>query len=115
MDRPAGLGDRAKVLWEGVTSKYALRVDELDVLRQACAEVDLIDAMFERQKSEDLIAVGSMGQPVIAPLVAEIRQHRSTLARLLAQLKLPDEDGARPPRDRSAAARRAVNVRWGND
>jgi hypothetical protein len=62
------LGPRAIELWEGVTGKYDLRVDELFVLEAACREVDLIDAMLERQKVEDLIGVGSQGQPVAAPL-----------------------------------------------
>lgn len=110
---PAGLGERAAALWEGVTSKYELRVDELYVLESCCREVDLIDSMVERQKSEDLIGKGSMGQPVAAPLVSELRQHRSTLAALMKQLKLPDEDG-RAAQNTSDAARKAANARWGN-
>lgn len=110
---PPGLGDRAKALWQDVTSKYDLRVDELYVLESCCREVDLIDSMVERQKSEDLIGKGSMGQPVAAPLVSELRQHRAALAAFLKQLKLPDEDG-RGAQNTSDAARKAANARWGN-
>lgn len=110
---PAGLDERAADLWTGVTCKYDLRVDELYVLEAACREVDLIDAMVIRQRSEDLIGVGSQGQPVAAPLVSELRQHRATLAALMRQLKLPDEDG-RAASSASEAARAAANARWGN-
>jgi len=109
---PPKLGDRALGLWAGITAKYALRVDELYVLESACREIDLIDAMVERQKSEDLIGVGSMGQPVAAPLVSELRQHRTTFANLMKQLKLPDEDG-RADSAASEQARKAANARWG--
>jgi hypothetical protein len=52
-----------------------------------------------------------MGQPVAAPLVTEIRQHRATLARLLGTLKLPDESSTQEAR--SSAARKAAQARWG--
>ena len=104
---PGNLSKRALDLWEGVTSKYDLRMDELYVLESACREVDLIDSMVERQKSEDLIGKGSMGQPVAAPLVSELRQHRAALAAFLKQLKLPDEDG-RGAQNTSDAARKAA-------
>lgn len=108
---PDGLGARAIELWEGVVSRWELRIDELLVLEAACREVDLIDAMEERQKSEDLIGEGSQGQPVAAPLISEMRMHRATLASLLKQLRLPDEDG-RAAATTSDLARHAANARW---
>lgn len=99
-------------MWKGITDKYSLRVDELYVLESACREIDLIDEMVERQKREDLIGVGSMGQPVAAPLIAELRQHRTTFANFMKQLKLPDEDG-RAAEQVSEMARKAANARWG--
>lgn len=110
---PVGLSDRAAELWSGVTEKYDLRIDELFVLEAACRQIDLIDDMVERQRSEDLIGTGSQGQDVAAPLVSELRQHRSTFAALLRQLKLPDEDG-RAGKSASESARHAANARWGN-
>jgi hypothetical protein len=47
---------------------------------------------------------------VINPLISELRQHRSTLASLLRQLKLPDESVSAEAR--STAARAAANARW---
>jgi hypothetical protein len=111
---PAGLSDHAAALWDGVTSKYALRIDELYVLEEACRELDLIAQMVERQRVEDLIGRGSMGQDVVAPLVSELRQHRSAFAAFMRQLKLPDEPAGGEKPSASESARHAANARWGN-
>ena len=113
---PSKLGDRALSFWHAVVSKYSLRIDELYILECACREVDLIERMAERQKAEDLIGIGSMGQPVVAPLIPELRQHRATLAALVRQLKLPDgaENGGSVDLSPTEKARRAANMRWGN-
>jgi len=108
---PTGLGAKARKFWADVTSAFELRVDELRVLEDACREMALIDRMEKEQHGSPLTAKGSMGQEVAAPLVQELRQHRSTLARLLLQLKLPDEDGEV---SRSASARELAMARWGS-
>lgn len=110
---PVGLSAHAAALWDGVTSKYALRIDELYVLEEACRELDLIEDMVQRQRTEDLIGKGSMGQDVVAPLVSELRQHRSAFAAFMRQLKLPDEPAGEKP-SASESARKAANARWGN-
>jgi hypothetical protein len=99
-------------LWAAVSTGYSLRVDELFVLEAACREVDLIDLMDARVRAESLIAKGAYGQPIVAPLVPELRAHRATLASLLRQLKLPDEGGRPAARSASEAARHAANARW---
>lgn len=55
---------------------------------------------------------GSAGQPRAHPALAELRQARTTLGRLLSQLDLPDEDGHTLPSPTTAKARRAAQVRW---
>lgn len=107
---PAHLGGKARKLWRDISGEYELRADELRVLEDACREVDLVERLEESLRSEPLVVEGSQGQPVASPLVQELRQHRVVLARLLAQLKLPDESGAR---DTSSAARTAAAARWG--
>lgn len=111
---PEGLTEHARSLWDGVTSRYELRIDELYVLEAACREIDLIGEMVERQKFEDLIGRGSMGQDVVAPLVSELRQHRATFAALMRQLKLPDAPAGGEKPSASESARKAANARWGN-
>jgi hypothetical protein len=110
---PTDLGPRAMALWEGITSKYTLRIDEMLILHDACREVDLIERMEEQQKKSKLLGTGAQGQPVVAPLVPELRQHRSMLAGLMKQLHLPDVDG-RPAQSTTDKARKAANTRWGN-
>jgi hypothetical protein len=97
-------------MWSDVTGSYDLRSDELRVLEDACREADLIDDLTSELVGADRIVRGSQGQPVINPLISEVRQHRATLAALLRQLKLPDESDTAEAR--STAARAAVNARW---
>lgn len=111
---PAGLQAAGKKLWGDVASKWELRPDELRVLEDAAREADLVGLM-ERERSKPgfkLIVRGSQGQDVINPLISELRQHRATLAALLRQLKLPDENPAVAAGERSASARAAANARW---
>lgn len=118
---PVGLGEKALKLWEDVTALYQLRPDELRLLEDACREVDLIEAMQESLPKSRFTVRGSMGQQVAHPLIAELRQHRATLASLMKQLKLVDLAGggagrqAETPKgtDASSSARRAAAARWG--
>lgn len=111
---PAKLNARARRVWDNVTTKYVLRDDELAVLEDACHELTLCDKIKRKLDAGDLTVKGSMGQEVAHPLIAELRQHRSTAQRLLVSLKLPDEDEARPSQDgrTSSNARKAANARW---
>lgn len=106
---PTGLGAKARKFWVAAVSEFDFRIDELRVLEDACREMDLIDRMEKEQRGRPLIARGSQGQEVAAPLVQELRQHRTSLARLLSQLQIPDDDGGA---SRSAAARELVMARW---
>jgi hypothetical protein len=56
------------------------------------AECDLIDELAAAAKGAPLTVLGSQGQPVINPLISGLRLHRATLASLLKQLPLPDDD-----------------------
>lgn len=110
---PKGLKPSARSLWNSVVGKWALRPDELRVLREACREVDLIDVLEAELAKDAIMIPGSMGQMVVHPIVTELRQHRATLAALLRQLKLPDADGGEAEKEnRSTAARAAANARW---
>ncbi|WP_228002151.1 hypothetical protein [Nocardia australiensis] len=107
---PKGLKAGGRKLWTDVVGKWDLRPDELRVLREAAGEVDLIDTLEQAAESAELIVRGSQGQPVINPLISELRQHRATLAGLLRSLKLPDETDTSEAR--STQARAAANARW---
>lgn len=108
---PTGLGAKAKRVWTEITGSYELRVDELRLLEDACREIDLIERLESDLRGSDLVVRGSQGQPVVSPLVQELRQHRGVLARLFGALKLPDEESAAG--ERSSSARAAAMARWG--
>lgn len=105
---PRSLRATGKKLWQETLATYDLRQDELEVLRAACAEADLIAKMAEELDGASLTTSGSMGQTVAHPLLSEIRQHRATQASLLRALKLPDTDAAAD----SNQQRSAANSRW---
>lgn len=106
---PTGLKAKSRHLWTEIVKAYELRIDELRVLEDSCREIDLIERMEAEQRKLPLVVKGSQGQDVAAPLVQELRQHRATLARLLQQLRLPD-DGA--DAGRSSAGRDLAMSRW---
>lgn len=108
---PAGLGAKARAVWTRITKDYELRPDERRLLEDACREVDLIERIEKALSKGDLLVQGSMGQQVTNPLVAEVRQHRTTLARLFNQLHLPDDGDELSPGAASAAARDLANRR----
>ncbi|WP_221888624.1 hypothetical protein [Streptomyces sp. WAC05950] len=112
-DPPEGLGLRAARLWEDIVDGQELRTDELRILEDACREVDLIERMHAELQGAPLVVKGSMGQDVANPLVQELRQHRALVARLLASLKLREDDQEeRDALARQDQARRAAGARW---
>lgn len=110
---PTGLQAKGRKLWDDILADFDLRPEELRILEDACREADLIDRIEKEIQTSPLTAKGSQGQPVAAPLVTEIRQHRTTLARLLGQLKLTSEGSAVAGMTTSEKARHAANARWG--
>lgn len=103
---PRNLAPKTRRFWHEITQKYELRADELRVLEDACREADLIDEMAKAARDAPRIVHGSQGQPVINPLISELRQHRVTLGSLLRQLKLPDDAGVDGSQQRQAAMAR---------
>ena len=112
-DPPVELGDRGAELWSAVLGGHDLRTDELRVLEDACREVDLIELLEGGLRGAALVVKGSQGQPVANPIIQELRQHRSLVARLLASLKLSDEAAdEKDARARTQKARAAALTRW---
>jgi hypothetical protein len=108
---PAQLEKAGADFYLQVVEQYELRVDETRLLLDICGEIDLVDVLASEQKTSDLLVRGSQGQLVASPLVSELRQHRATLASLIRQLRLPDEDGSSAG---SLAGAALVARRWGN-
>jgi len=60
-----------------------------------------LDALTAAIKSDGVTVKGSTGQTRTHPAINEVRQHRLALGRLLAQLALPNIDGASIPKPSS--------------
>jgi hypothetical protein len=107
---PKALQQAGKALWESIASKYVLRSDEVSRLEQACKTADVISMLEDawRELGFPMVSVGSMKQEVIHPLIGEIRTQRTSLASLLAGLKLPDDESEAPVNQQ----REAANSKW---
>lgn len=89
---PKNLDEDGRILWRAIVRTGPLRPDQLEMLRHACATIDLIERLEDEQRGAPLTVKGSQGQIVSSPLVTEIRQHRSLLGQLLGRLRLQSED-----------------------
>lgn len=110
---PEPLGESGRTFWEDVHRDYdGFSPTDLRLIASAAACLDRVAAMEAEQATLPLVAVGSMKQPVAAPLLAEIRQYRALFLSLCRQLALEGEEEAAPTR-RGWNARAAAHARWG--
>ena len=108
---PPGLGPSGRALWRKLTTEYEFGPAEVPVLEAACRQVDALAALEAVVETEGVLTTGSKDQTVVHPAVTEARLGRLTVARLLAELAIPDESG-RPETAASRRARKAVRSRW---
>jgi hypothetical protein len=87
---PRGLNPAGRRLWDSVTGDFELQSHELLLLEQAARTADLIAQLQTRIDADGPVLLTGRNHPA----VAEIRQQRITLARLLVALQVPagDED-----------------------
>jgi len=118
MRSPAGLGDAGKKLWRSIDDVFDFTEEpgKVHILTQACRVSDIIAELDEAADEAPLTVMGSMGQPVISPFIAEARLQRALLAQLLGRLGLPDndedDDAGELRARRSEAGRVAARTRW---
>ncbi len=96
---PPGLGTSGRRLWRSVVDSYTMAEHELTLLREACRTADAVDLLQAQLDRDGVMSESSQGVRV-HPALAELRQQRITLARLLAALQVPAEQGdqSRPVR-----------------
>ena len=97
---PRGLATAGRRLWGAVTSDYELESHELLLLENSCRTADLIAELQARIDADGAVLPLESGGKT-HPAVAEIRQQRITLARLLVALRVPageQQEDARPQR-----------------
>jgi|SRR5262245_39448730 len=93
---------------------WDLERDEVELLTEICRQLDTVDALALTLAEQGVTAVGSRGQVRVHPLVAAVSGARALLARLVAQLGLPDQDAATLASPAQTQARRAAASRWRN-
>lgn len=116
-ETPSGLDVAGERLWRDITETFDFTDEpaKLAILERAAKTADQIARLEAAAAEQPLTAKGSMGQLVIHPLVAEIRQQGAALDQLLKSLKLPetDEETAERAARRSRAGRIGANARHG--
>lgn len=114
-DPPEDLGEAGTELWISIntTFEHLNEPGKLAILEQACRTADTIVQLDEAQRGASLTAKGSMGQPVISPLISEARQQRAALNALIKALNLPvnDKESVEKSKRRIEQARKAANAR----
>lgn len=85
---PVNLAASGRRLWSAVVAEYELAEHELAMLEEACRTRDLVARLRDELAASPLMLESSQGSR-LHPAVAELRQQRLALARLLATLGVP--------------------------
>ncbi|MEU4287805.1 P27 family phage terminase small subunit [Kribbella sp. NPDC026596] len=109
---PAGLGARGRAFWRDVLAVWEVNRDELELLAEACRCLDQLDDLRAAISRDGVTVLGSLGQTRVHPAVSQVNATRGVLAKLIAQMGLPDPEGNAVPSPRSAQAQRAAESRW---
>ena len=109
---PSHLGVAGHALYTAAVEEYELSLPELAALLQSAETIDTL-----RIIEDEIRKTGPVVNGKPSPLLAEARQQRTILVRLLGLLDLrleddeaPGENGVRPSVSR--AARKAARARW---
>lgn len=108
---PEGLGERGSSFWRELFADIDWDMKETVLLAEACRTLDQIDALAAAIDTDGLTVSGSMGQTVIHPAVAELRQHQAAFARLISAVNFPDDE-ANADRFNHKRAKAAAAARW---
>jgi len=90
---PKGTRAGGRRLWRAVVADFDLAPWELDLLRQSVAVVDNCESLQAIAGKEGLLL-----EDRVHPATIELRLQRVLLVKLLADLRIPDDDEPRPPR-----------------
>jgi hypothetical protein len=106
---PTNLRAAGKRLWASVADEWDLDEHEAAILLEAARTVDLLTQLDAAVRRDGPLVSTDQG-PKVHPAAVEARQQRITLARLIAALRLPNEEtGARP--QRRGGARGSYGIR----
>lgn len=104
---PVGSSDKATALWYAILNDYELSLTEMLLLEQLANTQTALDEVETawRYDGAETTALGSTGQVVVEPRIAEMRQLRNQVATLVKALALPMLDGTPTGSQRSTGRR----------
>lgn len=113
---PEGLAEAGRHLWESITNEFDFTGEpgKLAILERACRTADQITVLEAAIVGAELVVKGSTGQPVVNPMIAEVRQQSGLLNNLVKALGLPasaEEELAAAER-RKTKSSNAAKARW---
>lgn len=94
---PDDLRDRGRAIWASVADDFDLNDHERALLHEAARVADRLDSLDEVVRREGVTISSPQGVKA-HPALTEARQQGITFSRLIAALRIPDEDDARPQR-----------------
>jgi hypothetical protein len=122
---PVGIGKRGRELWVSIMGRYRMRPDQVELVVELVCAVDEIERLRRAVRKDGMIVAGAAGQLRPHPGLAQITARRATVARLSAQLRIPDpkpkqeqqqqqeHDGRRRRHPATVGkARKAAEARW---
>lgn len=108
---PESIDGAGRVLWDRLVGIYDFDEHELALLEVVAHQADDVGRLEALIAKQGVVVAGSNGQPRLSAAVAEVRQGRLALGKLLGLLALPDEVD-KPMTASSRAAKHAADVRW---
>jgi hypothetical protein len=100
-----------KEIISGLPDGWELDEREHANLGLACRQLEDLETLEDAIERDGTMVAGSKGQPVVNPAIAEARQARLALNRLLGSIELPDAAGA-PRSEASRRGQKAARSRW---
>jgi len=97
VNAPTDLGDRGRALWHSLADDFDLAQHERDLLHEAARVADRLDSLDAVVRAEGVTVTSPQGVKA-HPALVEARQQEVVLSRLIASLRIPDEDGNAPQR-----------------
>ena len=107
-----GIGPRGRRAWRDLVSRYEFDDDEVDILRELARCVDRLDLLDAEIVENGMTSLGSMGQVVANPALAEARQQQALLVRLRKALRLTERKNVAAPVKKAPVAQSGVRGRF---
>jgi hypothetical protein len=95
---PEELRQAGRQLWLDLAESFTFRRDELPLLLEICRTKDRLDWLNAELVGAPATVRNVRGDEVTNPVLIEARMQGAQFGRLLAQLRLPDDDGNKPQR-----------------